>query len=68
MHISLSGSAITCKKEGFLGISTFITCPQPGQPETYAFCCGKEENRYCCPSIFGDNEINQETVDMIVDK
>lgn len=60
------GSAVTCKKESIWGITSYMTCPQPGQPETHIYCCGGEETRYCCPSAFGDIEIDQKTVDEIM--
>ncbi|KAF2359163.1 Shisa family [Trinorchestia longiramus] len=58
------GSAMTCQKEGLFGITTHITCPQIGQPSDYEFCCGSEENRYCCPFPLG---FDQKTVDTIIE-
>ncbi|XP_047739402.1 protein shisa-5 isoform X2 [Hyalella azteca] len=60
-----SATAMTCKKEGIFGITTHINCPQAGQPSDYTFCCGSEENRYCCPIPF---EIDQETVNSILER
>ena len=60
-----SGSALTCERK-ILFLKTEFQCPEFGQPENYVFCCGDDDNQHCCPTPFGEIELDQETVDEIV--
>ncbi|CAG0897030.1 unnamed protein product [Darwinula stevensoni] len=55
-----------CKKENFLGFTEYYTCPGPGDPSSYRFCCGDKYGARCCERFMGI--FDAKDVDHFIDK
>ena len=55
-----------CKKENFLGFTEYYTCPGPGDPISYKFCCGNKYAARCCERFMGI--FDEKDVDHFIDK